>query len=155
MSKPKQMIALSVLALTYGIDLPYLCKMVKQAKIETVDALTESGNACNAITEEGIAKLEKAFPQLNVGTFNADKHITVKQMAAKLGVDDAGLHKTLRKAGFAFIYLRVPTERVRTIKRKDQAKKTETVICSGRPTPCLTLTDFAKYQAKHPARIKV
>ena len=154
MSEAKKFTSITDLAAGYGVDVSYVAKLVKENEIEVVQATSKAGKACKALSEKDIAKLEKAAPTLTAAEFDDAKYITLADMAEDMKRDPAGLHKAIRNAEFAFTYLKVPTERTRTIKRDGEKAKKETVVCSGKATPCLTKAEFAKFKAAH-TRIKL
>ena len=145
----KQFTSISELAMGYGVDVSHVARLIKLHEIETVPSVTKEGKACKAISDKDVAKLEKAEPSLVSAIFNSEKYITLDDIAADMGLDKSGLHKKIRGAGLEFTYLRVPTERTRTIKREGQKAVTETVTCSGKAKPCLTKAQYAKFKEKN------
>ena len=154
MSVAKKPTAISELAGEYGIDVSYVAKLVKKHKLEIVPSTTKEGKACKALPDKEVTKLEKAEPTLTAGVFDGEKFITLADMATDMDRDPAGLHKAIRNAGLEFTYLRVPTERTRTIKREGEKAVKEIVVCSGKAKPCLTKAQYAKFKAAH-TRVKL
>ena len=145
----KSLMSIAELSQEYGLDVSYISKLVKKLKLIAVPAISKEGRACKALTDKDIEKLEKEIPTLKAIEFNEEKYITLADMAEELDRDSSGLHKAIRNAGFEFTYCRVLTERTRNIKREGQKAIKETVICSGRPTPCLTKTEFERFKTKY------
>jgi len=138
------------LAREMGVDVSYVYKLVKRHRIRTILGVLEGESRLHkAISVKDVIRLKKLELSLVVGVFDGKKYITLDDIAEDMGKDKSGLHKKIRAGGLKFTYLRVFTERTRSIKRKGKNVEEETVVCSGRAKPCLTRAQYIKFKEKH------
>lgn len=123
----------SELAEEYGKDLSHIGKMIKKFKLVTTPALSE-GKACQSLSNEEKAKLEKKNPLLVVPKIGTDE-VTVLSLAEKRGCGTSDVLKLLKRNNF------------KIEKRQRDG--------GGRPIDVLSSKEAARFNKEHPVRVKV